>query len=264
MTLRLKVGAPITSPNAFKTFSDPVLNENSKFLFDFTRIDSNPHSDGNLSNGAVFTNLVEGAPDAVYTLSSTAAQVVAGRKGVYFPGGASGNFISLGTSYDLYADQPEYIDSLFFKLPASSYTTTNYQQIVMRSDGTANGSQEWIDTGVGGVRPRVAMGWVDGSNSQAVGHSTDITPGGVVQIALRYKPGSPGSFDCYWNGALLASSTSGQITSIRSVTASLRLVGLPKWTVYRFYREYIVSGGRSPAAAIAAEYNSNYASLAAL
>ena len=256
MSLIIKIpGANFTDATLPKLYRDKIMNAGSKFLFDFLSPYCNANADGNIANGAAFTNLVDGAPGATVTTAGSAIQSLAGKAGLFLDGVSGVNQINLGNSYSLHATNPSFLVILWIKIPAVGFEATDYNHILKLGDST-NDCQFFFDAGLGGVRPRVTVGHGAGSNALTHSVASGFGQGAPLQLALEW---SPGTLKGYANGVQFASIT-GQagLNTLRDTSASSILMsGDFKGTVYRAYQENLTVSGKTGAEQVLADYNAN-------
>jgi hypothetical protein len=257
ITVTQKLSSAFTDTSLPKLYRDPILTAGSLFLFDALNSYSNPNADGNIANGATFANLIDGAPGATANLLGSHFQNLTGKAGIYSDGAGGGSAIGMGAStYDLSASNHEFWAWLWFKLPSTGYTTSNYQSPFFYSTSNANTSQWWFDLGVGGVQPRFSIG-EGGTSAMTLTSPTNITPGSIYMLAGHWKAGA--LMEMYLNGSLNNSNSSGIPSSLQAgSTAQPSITDNVTGTIYRWGLEDLTVSGASAAAQASAEYNANH------
>lgn len=113
-------GSNFTDTSIKKMQLDLLVTDGSLYRLDFLNGYSNPNPDGTLAGGAVFKNLVQGAADATYTLSSGGMSVATGKKGLSSPGTDTGGSSYLGFpngEFDMHTatGDHDFIEHLWYK-----------------------------------------------------------------------------------------------------------------------------------------------------
>jgi len=250
-----------------KAFRDPVLVSGSEFLFDFgDAYCLNGKVAGALANGAVFKNLVDGAPDAVLVLSAgDIPSIGAGSVGYDLEanGGVGGgiSYLGLGDNYDHAVDAHAFYRSITFRIPAAGYSTGAYTSLFGQTNTNNNLAQFIFDTGAAGLNARGCIGWTSGgAGSQDSGNAIVLTPGTVVTVGLAWSTtGGLGTLTAFKDGAQVAQATDAKIATLNNPTAPIQLFHKAKHKTWRLFGEDLTVSGRTAAAAALADYQARVA-----
>jgi hypothetical protein len=215
---------------------DPMIRPGAKFTLDFTDERCHPGraiKPGAVPAGAAFASL-EATPVAA-SLGGANPGITIGASGeIVFDGtGGSGQYLQIGSvaQFDASGAPYEYALIAHIKLPATGYTATD-SWVMMRSGGSANDSQFYLQMGAGGLVPRFSVG--SGSGSQG-GSPTlgNITPGQVIQLGVRFDPGAyVGNFR---DGSAVGTPTTSGVTSTLAANPSygINFLNNGKFSLYR-------------------------------
>ena len=250
-----RLSTTLTDLTLPKLYRDPIMNNGSKFLFDFCNPYCNPNPDAALTASMTFNNLLDAGPAATI-VGGVGLANAAGKAGVTFSGGQGSTNINLGTAYDLHATNDEFILIYWDKESASGYNSGGYipgPYLSLTSD--ANHAQWYFDYGADGKTIRASVGTSSGSGGVSVPAASGLGQGAPRQIALHWK--STGLLELYVNGALQGSSLSAPTTLPNAATDSIVFPNYYVGTLYRLYQEDLTVSGLSAASQILADYNSN-------
>jgi hypothetical protein len=194
-----KSGSNFTDTAIKKLQLDPLVIEGSLYRLDFLSALSNPNADGALSNGSVFKNLVQGAPDATFTAGTVNPTITAGKKGLLLPGNvntAAAITFPAG-NFDMHTEGGDhnFIHHCWFH-ELSGYPASSASIVTMR-DSANNNSPIWgatpsaytLYTGPAGANPYAAMR----SNGGGYGQSptvNDALVGAPHLLSMGYFNGS--------------------------------------------------------------------------
>jgi hypothetical protein len=261
-----RLSTNFTDTSLPKLYRDTILNSGSRYLFDFLDSYSNPNADGALSAGAVFKNMVDGAPDGEFVGAAAIANL-AGKAGLSMPGVGSGgsvtSYIDLGVGYDMAALDHDFLDIVWFKTPASGLVTGFPQILVLGAFGGESTLQLSLSGGTDGNTPRFSV-----ANSAGVATTRSAaagTGGGArAQMAVS-RVGN--TVTLYVNGAQISTTSAFTGTLYSAAGQSAKLGAGYKGTIYRVLKEDLtLSGaeaGRTPAAQALAQVAADFAANSA-
>jgi len=254
-------GTTFTGSGLLKLYRDAIINSGSLFCFDFLDTYCNPYAAGNLTNGAIFTNLVPGAPVATLQVP-TSSIVTTDSNGVNFAstaGGPSG--INLGTTYDMAASNNAFLATIWFK--TSSSQTGAYPGVMGLAGNTGTTCQYAVDTGPTPGQSTTRISSSGGASSATTG----IAPTTMQQIALLWTPGMAYGFR---NGALISNLTAnttllapGLPEAIGATGGAMSAYAPLLARIYRAWKENITvsaaASGLTPLAQATAQIAADYA-----
>ncbi|MFP3564679.1 hypothetical protein [Paraburkholderia sp. SIMBA_030] len=238
-------------------YPDGIMNAGSKLLFDFSNPACNANATGVMSAGALFTNLVTGAPTAaVAAAGNTAFNLtnVGANGGISFPGqNTSAGSLGLGSTYDMHVSNDDWLAIMWLKLAAAPANANAFAPIW----GLQIDSQNClfnIDTGSDNKSPRIV------ANQQAnspvpTALGANFTLGSPQQLALSWqKQGSGAVVKVFVNNAFKFSF--GTTATLQDASTHSMGIGGAKMqgSVYMAYMEDLTASGADPAAQVAADY----------
>ncbi|MET3514358.1 hypothetical protein ABIC63_002130 [Pseudacidovorax sp. 1753] len=241
-----------------KGYADPIMNDGTKFLLDFTRADCNPNADGALAVGSVFHDLVSGNADWTIVRPGGVSPVTQrpGRMGLSW---ADNSLVSQvdtirSSAAKLWnADQPL---TLWAWIKQSGLSVVaNYARLFGRSaavNGNTNACQVAIDTGNGGANPRGSVLPASSGVGIATGPGAALSRDTVHLLTLEYVPNS--TLVMYFDGVVsqrLDSSIPAALADDTGWYNWLAFVG--GGVVYRIGAESPTQSGRSASQLAAAE-----------
>lgn len=238
--------------NMDKLVRDKAISKGTRLLFDFKNSYSNPNPDGPLKFGAVFTNLVDGAPGAVIGGADAAALINERRStgGIRSPAsGANGQLINLGKSYSLHATNPSFIALAWVKCPSNAVANA-YQGIFKLQGSSVQNTLFSIDTGFNGRAPRVVAN--NQNNVPVYEEVPGFTTDAVHQIGVAWRLGF---IDVILNGVVVKT-----ITNINQKLLDLSGYDLiaqtarQSTTLHRILLEDLTVAGRTAAQAASADF----------
>ncbi|ABM38603.1 hypothetical protein [Polaromonas naphthalenivorans] len=217
---------------------DGLINPGSKFLFDFAdSYCNNGNIAGALPNGAVFKNLVDGAPNAINGGTTT---TLAAAGGLVFAGTSNGaTFLNLGLTYDLSALNAEFLVIGWAKVAAN---VGNNRGLI--GLGTSVSAYQYsLESNSGGT---------------TLGNAPNT--GAVMQVAYTRSPagvskvfaiGAPVSIN--GSAATTLADYSASPTRVGVSPSSIAMIG----TIYRVYLENLTISGASAAEQVLYDWVAN-------
>lgn len=234
MTIITKIpGVIFTDATLPKLCRDSIINTGSLFCFDFLDTYCNPLASGNVANGAIFKNLVIGAPDGI--ANSTGGSIMTTSPNGLVFNGVFGASVDLGATYDRSGDNHSFLALAWFKTDPA--VNAAYPGVLGLCTNTSSGNQYSIDSGPapGNITPI--------ATANGVGMSGSANPTLKTQVAVMWTPGAVSYFV---NGALVISQA-GPATATAPPTGTHESIGVSangmaafspfKGNIYRAYKE---------------------------
>lgn len=224
-------------------YRDATASAGTKFLFDFLDTYCNANATGALPSGAIFTNLVDGAPNGVNGNTNQVNEVTGG---ITF-NGTIFNGINLGTSYNLSGTNPSFVVIAWIKVG----TGVGNDKGLLSLGTSTTVYQHKMTTSSGGTRITVGAA----NTGLAI-----VNTGAVMQVAVSWSP--LGVVRAFANGVLVGQSNSAP-TTLTSFAATNTTIGADPsltagvGTVYRVLQENLTVSGNTDLAVVMADYADN-------
>lgn len=260
----LKLGVPVTGDHPVYNANDSWVDNGTLFLFDFGKTACWP-TQANPGDGAVFNNLVDGAPSLTSKVTSSGITFLGGA--LKF-GGVANNWLDLGDNYNiasLGATTPNVLYTIWMKRE-TGFSAAHYQRVIGRATSVNSPDIQFnFSLGVSGINLTFQFQNAAGAIS---GYALPTGNNGPLDTFIQWGVAFEGGVvKVFKNGTLVASGTPTIAGPMNSLTGQHMYVGglgsgssfTPlKAVIARIGMTNLTTTGKTAQERITADYNANH------